>query len=298
MSRSRNAIAAGALAAGALLCGAFVASPALAAESAAASVSSNWAGYAAVAPASVGSRFTGVSGTWTEPDVTCIAGREAFSAVWVGLGGYSRRPSALEQIGTDANCSRSGTASYSSWYELLPAGPVKLALKLRAGDEMSASVSVERHRVTLSIRDLSTGAHFKRTLRMAHVDSSSAEWIVEAPATCEDSENCEILPLTDFGEVLFSRATATGRAHTSPVAASDWAPTALELQQVEPEHLDGSAGAGESAGAGTRATETLTLATPSPSARDSGAFSVSWKEQSIQSEPPERPTLPGGGDPP
>jgi hypothetical protein len=292
MSRSRNVVAPVVLAAGALLFGAFAPSPALGAESAATSVSSNWAGYASIAPASVGSRFTGVSGAWTEPAATCTAGREAFSAAWVGLGGYDRRGSALEQIGTDADCSRSGTASYSSWYELLPAGPVKLALKVHAGDRMSASVHIDHRKVALSIRDLSTGAHFKRTLRSTHIDSSSAEWIVEAPAACENGENCEILPLTDFGEVLFSRASATARAHTSPIPASAWSPTALELQQVEAEHLDGSAGAG------TRATETLTLATPSASSGGSGAFSVSWKEQSIQSEPPEPPTLPGGGSPP
>jgi hypothetical protein len=292
MSRSPNTGALLAVAAGALVYGAFATAPALGAESVAASVSSNWAGYAAVAPASVGSRFTGVSGTWREPAATCTAGREAFSAVWVGLGGYSRRASALEQIGTNADCSRSGTASYSSWYELLPAGPVTLALKVHAGDEMSASLHIERRKVTLSIRDLSTGAHFRQTLRAAHIDSSSAEWIVEAPAACEGSENCEILPLTNFGEVLFSRATATARAHTSPTAASDWSPTALELQQVDAEHLDGSAGAG------TRGSETLTLATPSASSAGSGAFSVSWKEQSIQGEPPERPILPGDGGPP
>ena len=43
-----------------------------------------------------------------------------------------------------ADCARSGSASYSSWYELLPAEPVNLTLEVHPGDEMSASVTVKR----------------------------------------------------------------------------------------------------------------------------------------------------------
>src|ERR1039458_4095296 len=76
---------------------------------AAVSVSSNWAGYVALPSASVGSRFSSVSGSWTQPSATCSAGREAYSAVWVGLGGYRENARSLEQIGTGADCTRSGS---------------------------------------------------------------------------------------------------------------------------------------------------------------------------------------------
>jgi len=45
-----------------------------ASANAAVSVSSNWAGYVAVPSVSVGSRFSSVSGSWTQPSATCSAG--------------------------------------------------------------------------------------------------------------------------------------------------------------------------------------------------------------------------------
>ncbi len=275
---SKTIARAGAL--GALLWSAAGISPA-AGASAAAAVSANWAGYVAV------SHFRSVSGSWQQPSANCSAHRETASAVWVGLGGYNPRAHALEQIGTAADCAGSGAATYSGWYELLPAGPVSLKLKVAPGDRMSASVSVAHRAVTLRIRDLSSGAHFVRTLRARSVDSSSAEWIVEAPASCGGAESCQIVPLTDFGEVLFSSATATGRARTSPVADSGWSPTALELLQPV------GAGAGGASGGGARAARSLVVATPSSTTGPAGAFSVGWQEQQIQGEAPSAPTLPG-----
>jgi hypothetical protein len=260
---------------------------------AATSVSANWAGYVAVPPASAGSRFSSVSGTWRQPSATCSAGQESFSAVWVGLGGYSASARALEQIGTDTDCTRSGGARYSTWYELLPAGPVNLKLKVHPGDELSASVTVKGHGVTLRIADLTTGERFSRTQRVASVDTSSAEWIVEAPSACVSSQSCEILPLTDFGEVPFAAATATADAHTGPITDPDWTAGALELQQ------QAFAVGGSQTSAHELPERTLIAATPSASAGALGSFAVSWREQSTQIEQPSRPTLPGfGGGPP
>src|ERR1700688_417008 len=87
--------------------------------------STNWAGYVARSGAS-GRRFTSVSGSWTVPPAICAAGRESFSAVWVGLGGYSPNARSLEQIGGEMDCTRSGKARYSTWVELLPAAPSAL----------------------------------------------------------------------------------------------------------------------------------------------------------------------------
>jgi hypothetical protein len=270
----------------ALLWSALATSAALGASSAAAatSVSTNWAGYVALPAASSGKHFSSVSGTWTQPGATCSAGRETYSAVWMGLGGYNEHARALEQIGTDVDCSRSGSAVYSSWYELLPAGPVNLKLDVHPGDHVSASVTVKGHDVTLRIRDLSTGAHFSTTRRAASIDTSSAEWIVEAPSACVNSQTCQILPLTDFGEVAFSSATATSRSVTGPIADPGWSSSALELQQRSVGAVGGPGG--------TRAqpTRTLILATPSSPPSSVGAFSVSWREQPIQLEQPSAPT--------
>jgi hypothetical protein len=258
-----------------------------------ATVSTNWAGYVALPSTSAGSDFTSVSGTWQQPKATCSAGHETYSAAWVGLGGYNAGAKALEQVGADADCAQSGGATYKAWYELLPAAPINLKMKVRPGDEMSASVTVEGHGVTLRIRDLTSGARFTITKRAASVDRSSAEWIVEAPSVCVSEDSCQPLPLTNFGDVVFSSATATARGHTGTISDPAWSATALELQQ--------STFTGLGVGAVTRTTPTRTLiaATPSALTASSRGFSVSWQEDAVQIERPSAGTLPGfGGGPP
>ena len=79
---------------------------------------SNWAGYAVHYP---GVSFRQVSGTWKQPNATCVPGQSTYSAVWVGIGGYKPTSHALEQIGTEADCNAAGNTVVSAWYELVPA---------------------------------------------------------------------------------------------------------------------------------------------------------------------------------
>src|SRR5271166_810863 len=277
-----------------LACAALLAAGAtIASTASAASVSSNWAGYLASPLPSVAKRFSSVSGSWREPSAVCSAGREGYSAVWVGLGGDREDAQALEQVGTDADCSRSGHASYAAWYELIPAGPVGVPIRVRPGDRMSASVTVRAHDVTLRIRDLSSGARFTATRGVANVDVSSAEWIVEAPSVCFSTGSCGLLPLTDFGSVEFTSATATAAGHTGTIDDADWSATALELRQDAGHVLPG--GSRRSLGLST----SLIAAAPSSASPADGSFSVSWNEQSTQAEAPSAPSLPGfNGGPP
>ena len=135
-------------------------------------VSSNWAGYVATAPtaaqppASTGLSFTDVTGSWVQPRLTCSAGEVGAAAFWVGLGGSQDSSSALEQIGTEGDCNRSGKAMYSSWYEFVPAGPVTIKLKVRPGDRMTGAVLVSGTQVTVSLKNLSTHKRFSRTFRL------------------------------------------------------------------------------------------------------------------------------------
>jgi WD40 repeat protein len=264
-----------------------------ASASAATSVSSNWAGYVASASTRAGSRFSSVSGSWTQPRANCSGGAEAYSAVWVGLGGAHENARALEQIGTDADCTRSGSPRYASWYELPPAAPVSLPLSVHPGDEMSASVTVKGHDVTLRIRDLSTGARLSRTVRVSSVDVSSAEWIVEAPSVCFSSRFCATLPLTNFGTVDFLSATATAQGHTGAINDADWSASALELRERGVAGGRGPAAFRNPSAGASRA------ATPSPASSSDGSFAVSWQEQMVQGGAPPPPTLPGfnGGQP-
>jgi hypothetical protein len=161
----------------------------------------NWSGYVAH-----GARFSGVIGSWTEPAVKCSRGRRTSSAVWVGLGGYSPA-NALEQIGTDADCLASGRQSLGAWFELLPSPPHTIAMSVRPGDQMSASVSMTGHGATLSLSDETRHESYDRTMYVRHVDIDSADWIVEAPSMCV-SLFCVPQPLANFRTVRFSSAAA------------------------------------------------------------------------------------------
>lgn len=122
---------------------------------------------------------------------------------------------------------------YSTCYELVPAAPITLKLKVQAGDAMVASVTVKDRDVTLRIRNLSTGKMFTRTRRVSRIDSSSAEWIAEAPSVCVTTNICRTPPLTDFGSVAFSDLSATAGGQTGPVEDPLWSATELELREAQ-----------------------------------------------------------------
>jgi hypothetical protein len=191
---------------------------------AATTTSTNWAGYAVT-----GRTFRHVAGTWVVPAVDCASG-SGDSAAWVGLGGYSSSSQALEQTGTEADCSAGGTARYSAWYELVPAAARTIRMTVRAGDHIGASVDVRGTLVTLSLRDTSTGATFTRAIRMTSPDTTAAEWVLEAPAACTTGGRCRQLALADFGSMAFSNATATtALGHTGTISDVGWRHRAINL---------------------------------------------------------------------
>jgi hypothetical protein len=189
-------------------------------------VSQNWAGY--VVGTSDGQNFSSVSGSWVEPSATCTSG-DGHAAFWVGLGG-SGQSNSLEQTGTEVDCTGSGQATQFAWYELVPSAPVKLDLAIHSGDHISARVTVNGTNVTVALSDSTTGASATRALQMSDPDTSSAEWIAEAPSQCDQTlQSCQPLDLTDFGTVNFSDATATAGGHTGTISDSAWSPEAVEL---------------------------------------------------------------------
>jgi hypothetical protein len=72
------------------------------------SLSTNWAGYA-VHRSGVG--FREVAATWRQPAADCTTPYATYEASWVGIGGYNRNSRALEQIGTELDCSSSGAVT-------------------------------------------------------------------------------------------------------------------------------------------------------------------------------------------
>lgn len=258
---STRAVAAAAVAAIAALAGA----PAAFADS---SQSSNWAGYAIHRS---GLRFTKVIGTWTQPSATCSGGEPAYSSVWVGIGGYSTSSQALEQIGTEADCSAAGAAVSSAWYELVPQASRTIALTIDPGDRVRASVSVAGHEVSLTLDDLTRHRSFIRRLRASVTDTTSAEWIVEAPSVCTGAgeSSCQTLPLADFGSTGFTSASA--RSSTGQAGSVDdrrWTATKISLGEGGRQFIGAGGPPGQAA--------SLVTAVPSTLTAGGSAFTVTY----------------------
>jgi hypothetical protein len=227
-----------------------------------AAVSQNWAGYVAG-----GTQFSTVSGSWVQPAAKCGSG-QTYSAFWVGIGGSGDQSSALEQTGTQADCSAGGSTDYYAWYELVPAAPVKLDLAIKPGDHISAKVSVSGSNVTVSLSDQTTGQSTTKTLQMDSPDASSAEWIAEAPSACDGSGSCQTLPLSDFGSVQFTSATATANGHTGTISDPNWSAEPVQL---------GGAGASDVSYGGDQSSAG---ATPTSLSSDGSSFSVAYQATS------------------
>jgi hypothetical protein len=247
-----------------------------AAPAGASTLSSNWAGWVALPTSSSHASFSSVSGTWQVPKLTCSSGQSTYSAGWVGLGGYKQSSNALEQIGVDADCSHNGQPHYDSWYELIPAAPVDIAIAVHAGDQMTGSVTVNGTHVTLRLRNLTTGARYSTTRHTPQIDVSSADWILEAPSSCTAS-GCQTLPLADFGNVSFTSATATSASHTGPVEDPRWSTAQIELRQ------GARPGTARFANGHVLPANVVT-ATASAASGPLGTFSVDWSERQPQDE--------------
>jgi hypothetical protein len=251
--------------------------------------SENWSGYVSGASGQ-GTKFKTVSGSWVVPTSKCTTASEqpTYSAFWVGLGGAGDTD-ALEQTGTESNCSASGSASYYAWYELVPKAPVRVDLPVSAGDHIASKVTVDGTSVSIWLSDETSGQTFSKTLTMSNPDTTSAEWIAEAPSQCDGSvSNCTPLPLTNFGSVQFTSASATDtNGHTGPISDPEWAATAVTLSpNAGSMGFEGASftSAGDSGGA-----------TPSALADNGAAFSVSYASGGSAQSGGSGYGYPGGG---
>jgi hypothetical protein len=238
--------------------------------------SSNWSGYAVM-----GRTFSAVSARWVQPAASCLDrwSSATDASFWVGLGGNSTtaKVSKVEQIGTDSDCRRDGTASYYGWYELWPAPPINLNLPLRAGDQVAAAVRVRGARVMLQLADLTTGRSITRWLPEHAPDLSSAEWIVEAP-----SYGNETAAMTNFGSVRFTDATAVDKqGHAGAITDRAWQAGAINFAS--------ELGRAREAPITRFLDETTSArAIPSPLGPGGRSFQVTWQPATVG------PTLPPG----
>jgi hypothetical protein len=157
------------------------------------STSTNWSGYAGVAPTGV--KLTYAAGTWIVPSVKPITG---FSSSWVGIDGANNNN--LIQTGTEQDFVN-GHFVYRAWWEILPAAETVIrGMVVQPGDQMFGSVQdISGKTWVINLKDLSRGESFSIHKNYAG-PGKSVEWIQEAPT------GGGILPLAHYSTTTFSNA--------------------------------------------------------------------------------------------
>lgn len=188
--------------------------------------SSNWFGYNQGAIEQGGKLFSSVAADWTVPAVSQhTAGQAGSSATWVGVGGGCidagcvLQDVSVIQAGTEQDVDSSGHASYSAWWELVPAPAITISnVSVSAGDRVHASVSESSpgsELWTITFKDVTRNQSFTTTLPYSSTHSS-AEWIEETPLTIGAGGTGEA-SLPKLSSTRFDNATANGAPpHLTP----------------------------------------------------------------------------------
>ena len=178
--------------------------------------SRNWSGYAAT-----GGTYTGVSGTWTVPQLA-PSGAAGVGATWVGIGGVNSRD--LIQAGTQDVASGTGQSQFEAWIEMLPAASQQVPLAVAPGDSVTVSIAEQGAGTggwQIAFKNNTSGETYQTTMQYTS-SQSSVEWIEEAPAG-----RSGVLPLDNFGSVSFSGATATENGQTVDLAQTGAQPITM-----------------------------------------------------------------------
>jgi hypothetical protein len=178
--------------------------------------SSNWSGYNQGSIELGGKLFNAISGAWIVPTASPHSPGEAeYSSSWIGIGGgcvdsgCTVTDTTLIQTGTEQDVDETGHASYSAWYEIIPAPSITISsMTIRAGDKMKAIIGEETPNSnvwTILIKDLTTGQSFNTTLPYSSTHLT-AEWITETPVVVDGGGNVTIGPMPDLTHVHFAFA--------------------------------------------------------------------------------------------
>ena len=167
------------------------------------------------------------------------------------------------------------TPTCSAWYELVPKAPVTLKLTIRPGDHVTAKVTVNGTTVKVSLADTTTGQSVTTTLHMSEPDTTSAEWIAEAPSACSQSGYCRQIALANFGTVTFTKVAAlasiSGLGNQGGTISSPlWQATPIQLVPQPAQRYFGDRFERPDATSGSAG------ASPVGLAADGSSFSVNW----------------------
>lgn len=178
----------------------------------------SWSGYAVTAAAP----YTTASATWQVPNVTYDGGQTPYGYEyvfnWVGVGGDG--DATLIQLGTESVVSTSGAATFYAWYELYPAVSQLVALTVKPGDIITASLQctaacsqAQTQTWQLTISDETAGSAWTQSFQYQS-SMASAEWITEPPYYNGT------LPLADYDQATFDPVEANGANPNLSLAAN------------------------------------------------------------------------------
>jgi Peptidase A4 family len=205
----------------------------------------NWSGYAAVQPTTGGPvTYQSVSAQWSQPALKCTS-EDRIVVFWSGIDGFAS--TTVEQDGTLGQCFE-GTAFYYTWWEMYPTNSIQtVGSTVKAGDQITASVSDSGGGYVLAVTDATTaGNSFSTTQTCSGCANSSAEVIAERPSSAYG-----IYPLAQF-----STWTVTNILVNSTKTISNFAEAEIQMVDI---------------------TDTYVLAQPSSFHKATKSFTDKWK---------------------
>ena len=182
--------------------------------------STNWFGYNQGTLEQNDKLFTAITGNWTVPTATQhTSGQAEASSDWIGIGGgcvdsgCSVGDNTLIQTGTEQDVDSTGKASYSAWYELVPAPSMTITkMTVSPGDHMSASVAEtvpDSNVWTITLKDVTRNESYTTTVPYSS-SHATAEWIEETPL--EIGTNAGFAALPNLTNPAFTSGTVNGAA--------------------------------------------------------------------------------------
>jgi len=173
--------------------------------------SSNWSGYAVpgYGESVPDGTYTDVTGNWIVPTLQsgCTScGTDA--STWIGIDGFDN--SDLIQTGVDAEYDDYGDVSYTPWWEILPADETPFNDTVEGGDQMHAEIKeLGSGEWNIELEDVTQGWTAEQEESYSG-EQASAEWILEAPEECYSYNDCQVVPLAEYGETDFLSGTVNG----------------------------------------------------------------------------------------
>jgi hypothetical protein len=190
-------------------------------------VSADWAGYAIHGNLD---HFRQVTGFWRQPKLVCKAGHKTYVEMWTGLGGFSPRSIAVEQLGTEGDCHSDGRQVAYAWYSIRAGIRKSIPMAIKPGDVIQAVVTLGRGTVTLELANHTNPQLSAQTLADTKVDDSAADWIVEARPFCISATACQPLDLANFRFVRFGLTSARlSTGYTGTIADPKWTATKVSI---------------------------------------------------------------------